>query len=44
MPTAYHRLDDAPKRIDAAALEDAHGFALELVRALDRDVGRRLAR
>ena len=43
MPTAYHRLDDVPSAIDADALEDAHRFALSLVRALDRDVGRRLA-
>lgn len=32
---------DVPDRIDAAALERAHGFTLELVRQLDRDVGRR---
>ncbi len=44
VPTAYHRLDDLPRAIDAGALEDAHGFALNLARALDRDVGRRLAR
>ena len=35
---------DTPDRVDAAALERAHGFGLELVRALDRDVGRRLDR
>ncbi len=38
----YHRPEDVPERLDAAALDRAHGFTLELVRALDRDVGRRL--
>ena len=38
----YHRPDDVPERIDPAALDRVHGFTLELVRALDRDVGRRL--
>jgi hypothetical protein len=42
VPANYHRPDDVPDRIDPAALDRAHGFALELVRALDRDVGRRL--
>ncbi len=37
----YHTPNDTPDRVDAAALDRAHGFALELVRALDRDVGRR---
>jgi Peptidase family M28 len=32
---------DVPERIDAAALERAHGFTLEFMRQLDRDVGRR---
>ncbi len=36
-----HTPDDTPERVDPAALDRAHGFALELVRALDRDVGRR---
>jgi hypothetical protein len=40
----YHTLDDTPDHIDPAALDRAHGFALELVRALDRDVGRRTTR
>ena len=40
----YHTLDDTPDHIDPAALDRAHGFALELVRALDRDVGRRATR
>jgi Peptidase family M28 len=34
---------DVPDRIDPEALERAHGFALDLVRLLDRDVGRRAA-
>jgi len=37
----YHLPSDTPEAVDAAALERAHGFALELVRQLDRDVGRR---
>jgi Peptidase family M28 len=36
----YHTPQDTPERIDLAALDRAHGFTLELVRALDRDVGR----
>jgi hypothetical protein len=44
LPSRYHRLDDVPDRIDTDALDRAHGFALDLVGALDRDVGRRLAR
>ncbi len=44
VPSAYHGLDDVPNAIDAEALDDAHRFALNLARALDRDVGRRLAR
>ena len=39
-----HTPDDTPDRVDPAALDRAHGFALELVRALDRDVGRRTSR
>ena len=35
-----HTAADVPDRVDAAALERAHGFALALVRLLDRDVGR----
>lgn len=38
----YHRPTDTPDRIDPVALERAHGFVLELVRQIDRDVGRRL--
>jgi hypothetical protein len=44
VPANYHRPEDVPDRIDAGALERAHDFSLELVRALDRDVGRRAAR
>ena len=36
-----HTPSDTPDRVDPAALDRAHGFGLELVRALDRDVGRR---
>jgi hypothetical protein len=39
-----HTPNDTPERVDPAALDRAHGFALELVRALDRDVGRRTSR
>lgn len=41
LPANYHRPEDVPKRIDRKALDRAHDFVLELVRALDRDVGRR---
>jgi peptidase M28-like protein len=44
LPAHYHRPDDIPKRIDEKALQRAHDFALGLVRALDRDVGRRASR
>jgi hypothetical protein len=44
LPASYHRLDDVPGRIDPETLDRAHAFALDLVRALDRDVGRRLRR
>ena len=37
----YHLPSDTPDTIDPAALDRAHGFALELIRQLDRDVGRR---
>lgn len=40
----HHTPNDTPDRVDPAALDRAHGFALELVRALDRDVGRRTSR
>ena len=38
-----HTAADVPDRLDPAALERAHAFALALVRLLDRDVGRRRA-
>jgi hypothetical protein len=41
LPANYHRPEDVPKRIDRKALDRAHEFTLELVRALDRDAGRR---
>jgi hypothetical protein len=41
LPANYHRPEDVPKRIDRRALDRAHDFTLELVRALDRDAGRR---
>jgi hypothetical protein len=37
----YHRPTDTPERIDRDSLERAHDFTLELVRQLDRDVGRK---
>jgi hypothetical protein len=37
----YHHPTDVPERIDPDALDRAHDFALELVRRLDKDVGRR---
>ncbi len=36
----YHLPTDAPKTVDPRALDRAHGFTLELVRQLDRDIGR----
>jgi hypothetical protein len=39
---AHHHLrSDTPDNVDPDALERAHGFALELVRQLDRDASRR---
>jgi hypothetical protein len=38
-----HTPDDIPENVDDAALERAHDFTLELIRQLDRDVGRRTA-
>jgi hypothetical protein len=42
VPANYHRPEDMPQRIDAVSLDGAHGFTVELIHALDRDVGRRL--
>ncbi|MGH2987076.1 MAG: M28 family peptidase, partial [Solirubrobacterales bacterium] len=36
-----HLPSDVPKAIDPQALDRAHDFALELIRQLDRDLGRR---
>jgi hypothetical protein len=44
LPAGHRRLDDVPGRIDPGSLDRAQAFALDLVRALDRDVGRRLSR
>jgi len=44
LPANYHRPEDVPKGIDKRALDRAHDFTLELVRALDRDAGRRTSR
>jgi hypothetical protein len=44
LPAASHRLDDVPGRLDPMALDRAQAFALDLVRALDRDADRRLER
>jgi hypothetical protein len=38
----YHTPADTPERIQPEALEHTERFVLELVRALDRDVGRRV--
>jgi hypothetical protein len=35
-----HLPTDTPENLDPAALEGAYDFALELIRQLDRDVGR----
>jgi hypothetical protein len=40
----HRRPTDAPGSIDPATLERAHAFALELVRQLDREAGRRAER
>ena len=37
----YHTMEDTPDRIDPGALGRAHDFVAELIRQLDRDVGRR---
>ena len=40
-PANYRTAADVPDAIDSEALERAHGFALDLVRALDRDLERK---
>jgi Peptidase family M28 len=37
----YHHPTDLPEYLDPEALDRAHHFVLELVRQLDKDVGRR---
>ncbi len=37
----YHLMSDTPDAIDPEALDRALGFTMELIRQLDRDVGRR---
>jgi hypothetical protein len=37
----YHLTTDTPENVDPEAVARAHDFALELIRQLDRDVGRR---
>ena len=41
VPANYHTAADVPEAIEPEALDRAHGFALELIRRLDADVGRR---
>jgi hypothetical protein len=40
----YHTPQDTPENLDPGAMERAHGFLLDLVRALDRDIERRTQR
>lgn len=40
VPAKYHTPADTPEAVDRAALDRAHGFALDLVRVLDRDAAR----
>jgi hypothetical protein len=40
VPANYRTAADVPEAIDQAALERAHAFALDLIRALDRDLER----
>jgi hypothetical protein len=41
VPANMHTPGDLPARLDPTAITNAHDFALELVRLLDRDVARR---
>ena len=41
VPANYHTAADVPEAIEPEALDRAHGFAQELIRRLDADVGRR---
>jgi len=40
VPANHHTRADLPGTLDVGALDRAEGFALDLIRALDRDVGR----
>jgi hypothetical protein len=40
VPANHHTRADLPGTLDVAALDRAEGFAVDLIRALDRDVGR----
>jgi hypothetical protein len=40
VPANYHLPSDLPDAVDPEAVDRAHEFALELIRVLDRDVGR----
>jgi hypothetical protein len=44
VPANYHLPADRPQTLDRAAIDRAHAFALELIRQLDRDLGRLAAR
>ncbi|HEX2129887.1 MAG TPA: M20/M25/M40 family metallo-hydrolase [Solirubrobacterales bacterium] len=39
-PANFHTTDDVPENVDPDAITRAHDFTLELIRLLDRDVGR----
>ena len=41
IPSNSHTLADLPQALDPTAIDRAHDFALELIRRLDADVGRR---
>ena len=41
VPARMHTPEDVPGALHWKAIDGAHGFALELIRLLDRDVGRR---
>jgi hypothetical protein len=42
VPANYHTHGDVPDALDPEAIDRAHDFALELIRRLDADVGRRV--
>ncbi len=41
VPANHHTTADLPRYVDPAAVDRAHDFALELIRSLDADLGRR---